>query len=415
MRYSLSLYCLLSLCVIVSAQDLPVPTGNITAPQHVRTEKEAAELGPKNKAFMETFTEYRELTKKLTALKVEYQDAKSGRRNEIDAVYSQQFKQGLALHKKIIALALDAHDETPNRNPWVVNLLYSTVGWEFNRENYEESVRIFKRLTATGIDKEASRFYVYAGLSAALSMNYDEAEAWLNIAGESGELEKMVMDWARSSKKGSELARTLQSQLVSIPQTKAAWLKEQEIRKAETAAGEQDPAKKLPRVEFTTTKGKIVLELFENEAPNTVASFISLVEKGFYNGIVFHRVLPNFMAQGGDPTGIGSGGPGYAFDDECGNRFPQYRRHFRGSISMANSGPNTNGSQFFLTFVPTPFLDGKHTVFGRVIEGFEVLADIQRVDPSDKEAVIPKLDKIIEAKVLNKRNHVYEVKKNRNR
>jgi cyclophilin family peptidyl-prolyl cis-trans isomerase len=246
-------------------------------------------------------------------------------------------------------------------------------------------------------------------------MNYDDAEAWLKIAKESGELEKMITDWARSSKAGSDLARTMQSQFMTMPQTKAAWAKEQEIRKAETEAGERDPAKKLPRVELTTSKGKIVLELFENEAPNTVANFISLVEKKFYNGVVFHRVLPNFMAQGGDQSGTGGGGPGYAIDDECGNRFPQYRKHFRGSISMANAGPNTNGSQFFLTFVPTSFLDGKHTVFGRVVEGFEVLSAIQRVDPQDKNTKVPELDKIIEAKVLNKRDHVYEVKKNANR
>jgi cyclophilin family peptidyl-prolyl cis-trans isomerase len=198
-----------------------------------------------------------------------------------------------------------------------------------------------------------------------------------------------------------------------MSQTNEAWTKEQEIRKAE--ASEQDPAKKLPRVELTTTKGTIVLELFENEAPNTVANFISLVEAKFYDGVVFHRVLPNFMAQGGDPTGTGMGGPGYSFDCECGSKFPQARKHFRGSISMANAGPNTNGSQFFLTFVPTSFLDGRHTVFGRVVDGIEVLADLQRVDPSDENAKIPDLDKIVEAKVLNKRDHAYQVKKNGNR
>jgi cyclophilin family peptidyl-prolyl cis-trans isomerase len=314
--------------------------------------------------------------------------------------------------KKLITLGLDAHDETPNRNPSVSNLLYSMVGWTFQQEDYEESVRIFKRLAASGIDKGAERYYVDAGLSAVLSMNYEEAEAWIKIAKETGELEKMLMNLAQSSKAGNELARVIQSQIMAMPQTQAAWKKEIEIRTAETEAGEKDTAKKLPRVEFTTTKGKIVLELFENEAPNTTANFISLVEKGFYNGVVFHRVLPNFMAQGGDPSGSGGGGPGYVIDDECGNKFPQYRKHFRGSISMANAGPNTNGSQFFLTFVPTSFLDGRHTVFGRVVEGIDILSDIQRVNPEDTEAIIPELDKIIEAKVINKREHVYEVKKN---
>ena len=408
--FLLPLGCFLSLGVILSAQEPASPDAE-AASSYARTEKEASELGPKNKAFADSFTEFRELNKKLTAMKVEYQDAPSDRRAEIDAEYPGLYQQGLQIHKKLVSLALDAHDETPNRNPLVTNLLYSTVGWEFNRENYEESFRLFQRLSASGIDKEADRHYVFGGLAAMLSMNYEEAEAWLNHAKESGDLETTFQDLSQS-KAGMDHARTLQNQLQTMSQVKEAWAKEQQIRKAETEAGEQDPAKKLPRVEITTSKGKIVLELFENEAPNTVANFISLVEKGFYNGTVFHRVLPTFMAQGGDPTGTGRGGPGYTFDDECGSKFPQYRKHFRGSISMANAGPNTNGSQFFLTFVPTSFLDGRHTVFGCVVEGFEVLADIQRVDPDDEDAKIPELDKIVEAKVLNKRDHAYEVKKN---
>jgi len=385
-----------------------------TPTQYVQSEKETAELGPHNKAFLELFTEYRELTKKLTAMKVEYQDARPARREEIDAVYSGLFKQGLELKKRLTDIALDAHQEAPNRNPLVSEFLYTSIGFEFNRENYEESFRIFKRLEASGLAKDSDRYYVFGGLAAMLTMNYEEADAWIKKAIESGELEK-TMKSLMQSEAGRQHAGTLQSQLQMMPRLKTAWAKEQEIRNAETEAGEKDPAKKLPRVELTTTKGKIVLELFENEAPNTVANFISLVEKKFYYDLVFHRVLPTFMAQGGDPTGTGRGGPGYNFDDECGRRFPQERKHFRGSISMANAGPNTNGSQFFLTFIPTSFLDGKHTVFGRVVEGIEVLADIQRVDPDDKEATIPELDKIISSKVLNKRDHTYEVKKNANR
>jgi len=361
---------------------------------------------------MDSFKEFQDINKTLTAMKIEYQDAKPERRNEMDPEYRELYKRGREVHKKSIALALDAHDETPNRNPWGIELLYSTVSWEFNRENYEESVRIFKRLAASGISENVARSYIFAGLSAMMSMHYEEAHEWLTIAGTSGEFGKLMTEWSQGSKAERGLVQTIQGQLTAMAPTKEAWIKEQEIRKAEAEAGEKDPAKKLPRVEITTTKGKIVLELFENEAPNTVANFISLVEAKFYNGVVFHRVLPNFMAQGGDPTGTGRGGPGYTFDCECGNRFPQARKHFRGSISMANAGPNTNGSQFFLTFVPTSFLDNRHTVFGRIVEGFEVLADIQRVDPDDEKAKIPELDKIVEAKVLNKRDHAYQVKKN---
>ncbi|MDR0522705.1 MAG: peptidylprolyl isomerase [Planctomycetaceae bacterium] len=400
--------------VFTSGQEPAAPAAP-TDSAFVKTEAEAAALGPKNQAYMQTFNEFRELGKKLTAMKVENQNAAQSRQNEIQSEYPKLYKQGLEVHKKLLHLGLDAHDEAPNRNPFVSNLVYSTIWYEFSRENYEETVRIFKRLSVKGIDeKGAGVLRAYAGLAAMLTMNYADAEAWLKTAKERGDLESAWKEMSGTAK-GKEQVESLRRFLTMMPQAKEAWTKEEAIRKAETEAGEKDAAKKLPRVELTTSKGKIVLELFENEAPNTVANFISLVEKGFYNGVVFHRVLPVFMAQGGDPTGTGRGGPGYSFDDECGAKFPNFRQHFRGSISMANAGPNTNGSQFFLTFVPTSFLDGRHTVFGRIAEGMEVLADLQRVDPSDEKSVIPELDKIVEAKVLNKRNHPYEVKKSGNR
>ncbi|MDR3234080.1 MAG: peptidylprolyl isomerase [Planctomycetaceae bacterium] len=393
------------------ADDSRKPANN-----YVQSDAEAEALGPKNKTFIQEFVKFRELGKKLTALKIEYQDAKPDRQETIDAEYPKLYQEGLGLHKQLLELAMEAHKEAPNRNPFVSNLLYSTVDWDFQRENYEESVRIFKELVKGGTDKEAAGLYTYAGLAALLTMDLPEAEAWLKKAEESGNLEKVFKSMEqRGGKNARDNAGTLQMMMQMLPNFQIDWAKEREIRKSEKEAGEKDPNQKLPRVEFETTKGKIVLELFENEAPNTVANFISLAERGFYNGTPFHRVLPLFMAQGGDPTGSGNGGPGYNIDDECGPKYPKMRKHFRGSISMANAGQNTNGSQFFLTFVPTSFLDGKHTVFGRVAEGMEVLADIQRVDPADKDAKIPELDKIVTAKVLNKRNHPYEPKKNGNR
>jgi cyclophilin family peptidyl-prolyl cis-trans isomerase len=160
-------------------------------------------------------------------------------------------------------------------------------------------------------------------------------------------------------------------------------------------------------VGLTTDKGDIVLELFENEAPNTVANFISLVEKKHYDGTPFHRVLQNFMAQGGDPTGTGRGGPGYHIPCECYR--DDYRHHFRGSLSMAHAGRDTGGSQFFITFRPTPNLDNRHTCFGRVIEGHDVLAKIQRRDPTGANP--PEPDRIVKAEVLRKRNHAYKFEK----
>ena len=415
----LPLCCLLVFCVILPAQEIAEAISEQgrseqNTDQFAQSESEARELGPKNAAYIEAFREYRALTQRLSAIVTEYQDARPARRAEIETEHAELFRQGLALHKRSIELALDAFDETPNRNPLVNDLLYRTVEWEFNRENYEESVRIFRRLASAGIAEGLEQFYVFAGLAAMFSMNYEEADEWLKIAAESGELARVFrsMPPSRNPRLPSR-AETLQSHMQAMPAVREAWERELEIRKAEAEAAEQDPAKRLPRVELITTKGRIVLELFENEAPNTVANFISLVEARRYNDTVFHRVLPIFMAQGGCPQGTGRGGPGYTIDCEVGRNFPQARQHFRGSISMANTGQrNTNGSQFFLTFVPTAHLDGGHTVFGRVVEGIEVLADIQRFDPSDENAIIPVLDRIDTARVLNKRDHAYEVRRN---
>ena len=130
---------------------------------------------------------------------------------------------------------------------------------------------------------------------------------------------------------------------------------------------------------FKTQRGEIVCQLHAAQAPMTVENFINLARAGFYDGTTFHRVIPGFMAQGGDPTGTGRGGPGYTFGDE----FDASLSHDGpGVLSMANAGPGTNGSQFFLTFGPTPHLDGKHTVFGRVTDGMDVLLSLRERDPS---------------------------------
>lgn len=128
---------------------------------------------------------------------------------------------------------------------------------------------------------------------------------------------------------------------------------------------------------LTTSRGEIVCELFSNDAPKTVNNFVFLARENFYNGTVFHRVIADFMVQGGDPTATGSGGPGYKFEDECqGNP----NKHAVGVLSMANAGPGTNGSQFFITHVPCPHLDGKHTVFGKVLKGQDVVNAVKQGD-----------------------------------
>ena len=133
-----------------------------------------------------------------------------------------------------------------------------------------------------------------------------------------------------------------------------------------------------------TNKGDIKLELYEDKTPKTVANFEKLASEGFYDGLSFHRVISDFMIQTGCPLGTGTGGPGYKFEDEF---HPDLKHDGPGVLSMANSGPNTNGSQFFITHVATPWLDGKHTVFGRVIEGQDVVDEIEQGDKMNKVTV----------------------------
>lgn len=175
---------------------------------------------------------------------------------------------------------------------------------------------------------------------------------------------------------------------------------EAKVAEAETAASEvekldvEDSMNTI--VELETNMGVMKIKLFDDQAPKTAKNFKDLVSKGFYDGIIFHRVIRNFMIQGGDPTGTGTGGPGYNIQDEFG---PGLKHSKKGILSMANSGPNSGGSQFFITLVPTPWLDGKHAIFGEVIEGIDVLDKIGSAptNPGDR----PKTEiKIVKARVV---------------
>ncbi len=146
----------------------------------------------------------------------------------------------------------------------------------------------------------------------------------------------------------------------------------------------QIDSQKTYRVMIETNRGDMELELYPEHAPKTVNNFVFLAQEGFYDGIVFHRVINDFMIQGGDPTGTGRGGPGYKFEDEVA---ANPLKHETAVISMANAGPNTNGSQFFITHSPQPHLNGKHTVFGKVVEGKEIVNAIQQGDEMVKVIV----------------------------
>lgn len=160
-----------------------------------------------------------------------------------------------------------------------------------------------------------------------------------------------------------------------------------------SAAGMNDKdkgAKKManPIAVFETNHGTFEIELFEDKAPITVKNFIDLAEKGFYNGLIFHRVIDGFMIQGGDPNGTGTGGPGYVIPDE----FHKDLKHDgEGVLSMANAGPNTGGSQFFITLAATPWLDGHHSVFGKVVKGMDVVREIGKVDTDFQDKPLAKV------------------------
>ncbi|AIF51059.1 peptidylprolyl isomerase [Pelosinus sp. UFO1] len=154
----------------------------------------------------------------------------------------------------------------------------------------------------------------------------------------------------------------------------------------------QTTTKKNSIAKFETSKGNFTVELFEDKAPVTTKNFIDLVNKKFYDGLIFHRVIDGFMIQGGDPKGTGTGGPGYTIKDEF---HPDLKHNSAGILSMANAGPNTGGSQFFITLAPTPWLDNKHAVFGKVITGLDVVQGIGKVKTGS-------MDKPVEDVVIKK-------------
>ncbi len=256
----------------------------------------------------------------------------------------------------------------------------------FNANDFDRSAEIAAKLLAA--DRKTKDVLGMGGVSQFALHNFEEAHTILSEAKTQNRLSPQFESYVDASQEYIEF-----------------WKKEQEIR-AKEAALEGDQA--LPHVAFETSRGKIVFELFENEAPNTVANFISLIEGGKYDGVKFHRVINAFMAQGGDPNTLdddpandGLGGPGYTIKCECYEE--NARKHFRGSLSMAHAGPDSGGSQFFITHLPTSWLNprlepqkGGHTVFGRVIEGMDIAASLQKGDVIQK------------ASVLRKRPHEYK-------
>lgn len=319
--------------------------------------------------------------------------------SEIDTLRAQAAEQ----LGELIETGLAVYKADPDGNPQVKETLISMATFHVlgdaqgnGGDQFERALPLIKDLLAAGAGAEAPQLWLLGAVSAVSLNDFTLAKEYFAQAEAAGAFRS-----APQSASQGRLMQLAQSMRDGLPDLEQNWQIEQRIREAEGLADD------LPRVQFTTKDGDIVIELFENEAPQAVANFLTLVKKGYYDGVPFHRVLPGFMAQGGDPTGSGSGGPGYSIRCEC--HGDDYRKHFRGSLSMAHAGRNTGGSQFFLTFVPTSYLDGRHTVFGRVVEGMDVAASIKRRDPDNPSG--PKPDKIIKATVLRDRGHEYKFEK----
>jgi cyclophilin family peptidyl-prolyl cis-trans isomerase len=337
---------------------------------------------------------FQELQNQWMDLERRFHETQQARADEKQLVAMRKASDELL--DQLVEAGLDVYRADPKGYPVVNETLRAIANFHVlgdpkgdGGDQYERALPLIKDLIDAGAAGTWPELWQLGGVSAYATNDYTLAGEYFAKAKAAG-----------VPNRGGQLGRLVQEFQLSLPATSRNWQQEEQIRAAEKQADN------LPRVKLTTTRGDVVIELFENEAPQATANFITLVKKGFYSGVPFHRVLPGFMAQGGDPTGTGTGGPGYSI--RCESHGPNYRKHFRGSLSMANAGPNTGGSQFFLTFIPTVHLDGKHTVFGRVIEGMDVAASLKRRDPDDARS---KADQILSAEVLRDRGHAYKFEK----
>ncbi len=377
------------LCSVSFAQQATTP---VTPKSPAATA--AAGAGPATQRFHKLSAQAKEYYQKFIEFDKEYSKATPARQKEIQEEVQKMAETIQTFKAPLLAAAKAAFKEAPNKDESVKAFLLNNIVMMVNYDDYENALKECDELIRLGLVEQP--IFEIAAFSAYNSNNFAYAESAISSAKKlaAAALErakKQGRTQAEINKEGiGQVHPGLAELEKNLPFYKEAWAKEKALRQASAQA------KDCPIVKLQTTAGDITIELFANEAPNTVANFVELVNKGFYNGLTFHRVVQAFMAQGGDPNGNGTGGPGYCIPCEVDN--PNARIHFRGSLSMAHAGKDTGGSQFFITFVPTKWLDGKHTVFGRVTGGIDTLAKIQR-DPNPN---VPGMEptKIIKAEVV---------------
>jgi len=362
-----------------------------SADRAAQAEPQQVQSHDARRQFDEAFGPWRAIVAELAVLDLDYQVASGRRRDELRARFEELVEAGRAAEDQVLQAALRAYAQAPAENVQLAGFLLGSVMMLVQGEEYEDGLRVAQVLLDNGV--AFPELYTLAGKAAFAVGEFELAAKHIRLARQD---------------QNKTLTREADQILDTIEYYRTAWGQEQQLRAAEAAADD------LPRVLLRTSQGEIELELFENEAPNTVATFIWLVEQGYYNGLGFYRVVAELMAEAGCPRGDGTGEAGPLVLKEC--RAANCRRHFRGSLAMMSTGPATSGSRFYLSFLPLRHLDGEHTVFGRVVRGIEVLARLQRREPPDSftlevnphsNIVVPPADTILAAQVLRKRNHPY--------
>ncbi len=366
--------------------DQPQDAEANNAPQTQSEPDAQPQTGPKFEAYQKMLLEGRainaEIEKLYGSIPIGFPTKQQEYRQKIDQLKARQ----LVLASQMSGAAIEAYEESPQADVDLVKYVYNTMFTSINPRSETQkfdpglSLRLAEMLTKNGIE---SRDIYFQAFRAAFAMqDFDKAELMLQKVEETSK---------------TELPSSVRERL---EETRRNWDQELEFRQMEAAADD------LPRVKFETSAGDFVVELFENQAPQTVGNFISLVEQGFYDGLTFHLVKPGILIQGGCPVGNGTGDPGYRIP--CESYRDDFRHHFQGTISMSNKGRDTGGCQFFISHQPNPNLDGKYTVFGRVIENMGVIFNVNTVDKTKPNSGTLAPTVIKNVTVLRKRDHVYE-------
>lgn len=332
--------------------------------------------------FTKVKAEWDVLEKRLSDMIAQFREVPAEQREPLRKAYLELVASAPRALSRLRSSSIAEYRRLGNEQKEVVRTLLGLLANDLKADQYAQTLEIARLL----IERECpDKTLPGKAAAAAYGLNdFVTAERYLQQAAAANSLDaaqKML--------------------LAELPEIREEWEEEQQRRELERKADD------LPRVRLTTSKGEMVVELFENEAPQTVANFIHLVENKFYDGLTFHRVVGGLLAQGGCPKGDGTGGPGYRIYSEAERE--DARHHFAGYLSLAqDAGPNTGGSQFFFTLAPAFQLDTKHTVFGRILEGQEVLTKLHRRQTTQAPE---ESDRIVRASVLRKRPHSYEPRK----